>query len=269
MKIKPISTSDWSIVVPYYNEEVYLLQCLSCIVRQTSAPRTVILVNNGSTDRSPDIVYYFKKIYKDYLDIILVDEEIPGKIYAMRAGIKHVNTKRFAIWDADAFYPSNYLETADKFYQKNVVAVMAADVRHDMLTMSDRIRMVKLFILSRIFTSECHAGGYAETFDTEAYHKVGGFDPDLWPYVLEDHEIVQRLLGEGEVVYPPGLWCCPSPRRHDRSRVTWTSLEKRLYRFLPYKLKDWYFYSFLGPRFKERGLLNTRLREQAWQWKKR
>ena len=44
-----------SIIVPVYNVEPYLLQCLDSIAAQTLSDFEIILVNDGSTDKSGDI----------------------------------------------------------------------------------------------------------------------------------------------------------------------------------------------------------------------
>ena len=45
-----------SVVVPIYNVEKYLRQCLDSIANQTLQEIEVICVNDGSTDSSPDII---------------------------------------------------------------------------------------------------------------------------------------------------------------------------------------------------------------------
>ncbi|WP_082789552.1 glycosyltransferase family 2 protein [Acetobacter malorum] len=258
---------DWSVVIPYFNESDCLSICLSCIVSQKLKPAHVILVNNGSFDDSINIAKNFKKKYSHIFNVVLIDELEPGKINALRAGSAFVKTKYFATWDADTFYSPFYLAVAHRVYEQvglSVVAVMATNVKGPLLSLKSLFRIGKIQILSRIFKSECHAGGYAETFRTDAYRAIGGFDPNIWPYVLEDHEIVQRLLKVGEVRYPVGMWCVTANRRVNRDRVTWSGKEKFIYRFTPYALKDWFFYKFLASQFSMRGLNGIRLREQTW-----
>lgn len=50
-----------SIVIPVYNVELYLSECLSSVKEQTYTNLDIIIVNDGSTDNSLEICQEFKK----------------------------------------------------------------------------------------------------------------------------------------------------------------------------------------------------------------
>ena len=52
-----------SLIVPFYNVEGYIEKCLETLVNQTLKDIEIILVNDGSKDRSIDIVKKFLKQY--------------------------------------------------------------------------------------------------------------------------------------------------------------------------------------------------------------
>ena len=54
-----------SIIVPVYNVEKYLRRCLNSLVNQTLTDIEVILVNDGSKDKSQEIINEFKKCIDD------------------------------------------------------------------------------------------------------------------------------------------------------------------------------------------------------------
>ena len=62
-----------SVVLPVYNVEEYLEECLDSIVNQTFTDLEIICVNDGSTDNSLDILKEYAK--KDDR-IIIIDQEI-------------------------------------------------------------------------------------------------------------------------------------------------------------------------------------------------
>ena len=51
-----------SVIVPIYNSEKYLTECLDSIVNQTLKDIEIICVNDGSTDKSKQIVEKYQKI---------------------------------------------------------------------------------------------------------------------------------------------------------------------------------------------------------------
>ena len=56
---------DISIIVPVYNAEKYLVKCLDSLVNQTKKNIEIILVNDGSKDKSIDILNEYKEKYPD------------------------------------------------------------------------------------------------------------------------------------------------------------------------------------------------------------
>ena len=68
-----------SLIVPVYNEETYLDACLSAIANQTIPPDEVIVVDNGSTDKT-------RQIAKQYRFIKIVQESRKGVLYARNKG---------------------------------------------------------------------------------------------------------------------------------------------------------------------------------------
>lgn len=54
----------FSIIIPVYNTEKYLQQCVESVLNQTYADFEIILVNDGSTDNSAKICNDFSKIDK-------------------------------------------------------------------------------------------------------------------------------------------------------------------------------------------------------------
>ena len=77
-----------SFVVPAYNEEAYLADCLDSILSQTrplSIPTEIIVVNNASTDGTAAIL-------ERYPGVILVDEPRKGLTHARQAGAQRANS---------------------------------------------------------------------------------------------------------------------------------------------------------------------------------
>ncbi|CAI3959348.1 6-N-acetylglucosamine synthase (BcsA) (PDB:4HG6) [Commensalibacter communis] len=256
----------WSILLPYYNEKNFLPGTLESICSQHFKDFTLILINNACDDQSEDIAKKTLAAYPD-IDVVYLYEAQPGKTLALQTGLKAVNTPYVATIDADTYYPPYYLWFCNHIFEQDpeIVGVMACDIYAPYYDYQSQKRCRKIVRKSKIFSKQCHAGGYAQTFRTESLRQVGGFDQNIWPYVLMDHEVIHRLLKVGKTYYSAKHWCMPSERRADRKKVQWNKLEKMLYEFTPFFLKDWFFYSYLRKKFQARKANITQLREHLWE----
>jgi glycosyltransferase involved in cell wall biosynthesis len=255
----------WSVVIPYFNEAAFLPQTLDSLATQ-SAPFTLILVDNGSTDEGPAFAAKFRSDRPD-LDVVLLDEPEPGQVHALARGLAAVATEFVAIADADTLYPPQYLATADRLLAAvppTVAGFLAHDASEPDRPRERARRWLYSHVVAPISRGQAHGGGYGHCFRTAALRAAGGYSAATWPYVLKDHELIHRLARVGDIRYHPDLWCRPSTRRSDRTRVRWSLFERVLYHLTPFPLQPWYFGKFLGPRLHARRLRDTVLRDQPW-----
>lgn len=96
-----------SVVVTVYNTEPYLKECLASIIRQTIQPSEIIIVNDGSTDRSPEII---EEYAKNHPHIKVIHQENQGVAAACNAGIKIATGKYIALVDSDDVVPLDAYE---------------------------------------------------------------------------------------------------------------------------------------------------------------
>jgi len=247
----------WTVVLPYFNEQGYLPATLASLLAQDFKPTRIILVDNASTDGSGELAR--KLTANTDIEILHLHEPRPGKINALETGLAHVETEFVALSDADTFYPPKYLARCNAIFaaDDSVVASMATGS-------PSRWKRFKTLSVAKILHRQTHTGGFGQSFRTKALRQVGGFSAERWPFVLEDHEIMQRLFKIGRAKHAFDLWCQPSNRRTYRANVNWSKGEQLLYHLVPFALKDWFFYSFLAARFTKRGLANVNLREKTW-----
>ena len=96
-----------SVLVPVYNVEKYLGQCLDSIINQTFTDIEIICVNDGSTDKSGDILNSYAE--KDSR-IIVVDKKNGGLPSARNAGIDAANGRYLSFVDADDYIQPSMIE---------------------------------------------------------------------------------------------------------------------------------------------------------------
>lgn len=254
---------EWTVIVPFFNERRHIARTIASLARQT-VPFRLILVDNGSTDGGAAIAD--KAAREHALDYVIVTEHVAGKVSALRTGLREVHTRWVATCDADTLYPPQYLvAAAAQLVRTNCVVTGAYRVPRGASAMNRAVKAWQIRNTARLLRRQSHSGGWGQTFCTKSLRAVGGFDPARWDYVLEDHEIIHRLMRKGRMRYSDALWCMPSPRDRDRDSTRWTLVERLIYATAAPWVGDWFFYSFLAARLRRRSLFSSRLRERQYQ----
>lgn len=96
-----------SVIVPVYNVEKYLSECLESLTNQTFKDIEILCVNDGSTDTSPQILERFAN---KYANIKVIAKANGGLASARNAAIPFVQGKYIAYLDSDDSLLSNALE---------------------------------------------------------------------------------------------------------------------------------------------------------------
>lgn len=97
-----------SVIIPIYNAERHLAQCLDSVINQTLEEIEIILVNDGSTDHSLQLI---RKYQKKDSRVRVIDQENQGAAVARNVGLKEAKGEYLAILDADDFFSPEMLET--------------------------------------------------------------------------------------------------------------------------------------------------------------
>lgn len=93
-----IKNPKFSIIIPVYNVEKYLNQCLDSVFAQTFTDFEVICVNDGSTDGSLKILEEYKA---KYLNLVVISQQNSGAAGARNTGIKIAKGKYICFFDSD------------------------------------------------------------------------------------------------------------------------------------------------------------------------
>ena len=101
----------YSFVVPVYNTSKYLKKCLDSLVKQTFKDFEVIIVNDGSTDKSKDIILKYESKYDS---IKVINQENQGLSMARNNGVKKASGKYIIFIDSDDYVEKDLLKQIDK-----------------------------------------------------------------------------------------------------------------------------------------------------------
>ena len=96
-----------SVVVPIYNVEAYLSECLTSIERQSFTSYEVIMINDGSTDSSAIIAQKYANRHENW---DLIHKENGGLSSARNAGIVRARGEYICFVDSDDVIASDYLQ---------------------------------------------------------------------------------------------------------------------------------------------------------------
>lgn len=107
------SNPIFSIIVPCYNQEKYLEECLVSVLNQTYKDWECIIVNDGSTDNSEKIALEFKR--KDSR-FVLISKTNEGLSATRNYGINHSRGTYILPLDGDDKIGENYILEASKIF---------------------------------------------------------------------------------------------------------------------------------------------------------
>ena len=96
-----------SVIVPIYNVENYLLRCLESLANQSYSTLEIILVNDGSTDKSGIIA---KQICEQDSRFNLINQPNGGLSNARNTGLKVATGKYVAFVDSDDWAHKDFIK---------------------------------------------------------------------------------------------------------------------------------------------------------------
>lgn len=113
-----------SIIVPVYNAELYLRQCIDSILAQTHTDFELILVDDGSTDHSADICDEYAAFDKR---IRVLHQKNSGQAAARNLGVKNSTAEWIAFADSDDIIHPQMLAILSKGIEKHSGRIAACD----------------------------------------------------------------------------------------------------------------------------------------------
>lgn len=116
----------FSVIMPIYNVGKYLNESITSIINQTIGFKEniqLILINDGSTDKSEKICKEYLEQYPD--NIIYQYQENAGVSNARNEGIKYINSKYTIFFDPDDVWDKNAFKEFDNFFTANTDVKLA------------------------------------------------------------------------------------------------------------------------------------------------
>ncbi len=206
-----------SFVIPAYNEEHYLAECLQAIIADASSGNAnfeIIVVNNASTDRT-------KNIAQSFPEVEIIDEPQKGLSRARQAGYLASTGEIIANIDADVRIAPGWTKQVLQEFTVNprLVGLSGPFVYFDasrtiQTLVKHYYRLAYLsYLLNRhiLKVSSLMQGGNFVVL-RKALKTINGFNPEF-EFYGEDADIARRLHKVGDVKFTMKLFVYSSARR--------------------------------------------------------
>lgn len=186
-----------SVVIPAYNEEAGVIRTVSSVLRSTYANKQVIVVNDGSRDRTRAMLRAFQRRHPGAFTI--VNQANAGKAAAINRAVRYWAKGRLVmVLDADSLvHPTAIANMAQHFRDRRVIAA-ASNVKiiptRKVMGVVQRFEYLISYRMKRaltVFNMEYIIGGVGSTFRRSALLGAGLYDTDT---MTEDIDLTVKLI---------------------------------------------------------------------------
>ncbi len=163
------------LITPAHNEETFIEKTLNSMVAQTALPERWIIVDDGSGDRTAEIVARYATLHP-WMELVRrprhIDRSFAGKVHAFNAGLERAQSLNFDVignLDADLSFDAEYLEfLMEKFAQDPKLGVAGTPFTEDggYDTAKDS------------FEGENYVAGGCQLFRYRCFQEIGGYVPN-------------------------------------------------------------------------------------------
>jgi glycosyltransferase involved in cell wall biosynthesis len=165
--------SSYVIISPARNEAKFIELTLKSVAAQTVLPLKWVVVSDGSTDGTDEIVKEYTRIYS-FIELMRMPErrerDFAGKVHAFRAGyerIKQLDFKVLVSLDADISFEPDYFEFLfGKLAENPALGLVGTPFQE----LSGRVYDYR-------FVSIEHVSGACQVFRRECFETIGGYVP--------------------------------------------------------------------------------------------
>lgn len=220
-----------SFIIPAYNEEAKIENCIRAIQNQTIAPFEIILIDNNSSDRTGEIARN--------LNVKVINEPRQGLLYTRNTGFNNAKGDILAKIDSDSLLPPDWSQKViEAFSSKDTVAVSGPIVFHDFPKILQKPLLHKLIFtyLSKLVYGHSVLNGPHYALRRAVWNKIK--DEEFVEYKHEDMELSNMLKKYGNIVFDSNLIVPTSGRRlKDVKSVLYKYPSRWIYTVIHDKLK--------------------------------
>lgn len=185
-----------SIIIPAYNEQVGVIRTIKSIIASSYSRKEILVVNDGSTDRTKQKLRNFQKKYPGSIRII--NQPNAGKAAAINNAISKSKGSLIMVVDADSLLDRQAIEKMVAHFQDKQIIAAASNVKilptRKLMGIAQRFEYLISYRMKRALNTlnvEYIVGGVGSTFRKRQLLKVGGYDTDT---MTEDIDLTVKLI---------------------------------------------------------------------------
>jgi len=222
-----------SVIIPLYNKEQFIEATLLSVLNQTFSDYEIIIINDGSTDKSVEVVNSF-----DDNRIILYTTKNKGVSHARNFAISKANSDLIALLDGDDQWEPNHLENLYKLYTSFPHCGLYATAYHKQFfngkkmkahfngVSSDHFGVIEDYFLASIIDSIAWTS--AVMIPKNTFENIGDFDEDmrsgqdtdLWVRIALKKSIAfSAISSANKIILDPQQHLSYSSNRSDRMKL--------------------------------------------------
>jgi glycosyltransferase involved in cell wall biosynthesis len=183
--------NNYVLITPARNEADYIAQTIESLLKQTILPLKWVIVSDGSTDRTDEIVESLINKY-DFIDFLKTkdrpDRNFGSKVAAFNLGLEQLDGIGYDFignLDADITFENDYYEQVLKKFALNNKLGIAGGVRFDVVNGK----------LEKIMSSKNSVAGGFQLFRTQCFKDIGGYQKLQYGGIDAVAEISARMHG--------------------------------------------------------------------------
>ena len=190
---------DISVVVPAYNEEKYIGDCLKSLInQQTDKSYEVIVVDNNSQDDTAKVALGFK----DKLNLRVILEKKQGRGAARARGFREALGDIILSTDADTILYPGWIKTLVSPIGGEIAATITSSKVNDLGFLKNTLFNLLQPFFTLLFMwvfGHYWLGGFSFAILKTAYKKSGGFNVNIGTY--EDADLAFRVSKIGKIKF--------------------------------------------------------------------
>jgi poly-beta-1,6-N-acetyl-D-glucosamine synthase len=165
---------SYILITPARNEEAFIEKVIESVVQQTVLPRKWVIVDDGSTDKTPDIVTRYLEQFP-WIEMVRRPQRrmrsFAAKVQAFNAGYERVKDLEYEVvgnLDADLSFDAEYFELILSKFREDTSLGVAGTVFEEDGYSSER----------QSFEGHNHVAGGCQMFRKCCFKEIGGFTPN-------------------------------------------------------------------------------------------